>query len=129
VATADGTALAHILHGDGSTPVDLDLVATTTFVYPPAAFVGKVGDAANQSGTLVPLAQNILAPETEHASDFYRIGVDPSSGALSGAEIICDSAADNIALFAALLAAKAPADVLSRTTPIHPSFAEEFFKD
>jgi glutathione reductase (NADPH) len=43
VATADGTAPAQMLHGDGADPVDLDLVATTTFFHPPAAFVGDLG--------------------------------------------------------------------------------------
>ena len=129
VATADVTALAHMLHCDGAATVDLDLVATTTFVYPPAAFVGSVGDAPELAGKVVALVQNILAPDSARAPDFYKIGFDEATGAMTGAPIISDSAPDLIALCAALIAAKAPASAFTEATAIHPSFAEEFFGD
>jgi glutathione reductase (NADPH) len=125
VATADGTALAHILHGDGAVAVDLGFVATTSFVYPPAAFVGSIGDDPLYHGTLAPLAENVLGQADD--PDFYQI--DATDGTLSGAAIAADGAENIIAMAAALIAAKAPADTLTKATPVHPSFAEEFFTD
>lgn len=129
VATADGTALAHMLHGQGGTLVDLNLVATTTFVYPPAAFVGAVGQGEVREGCATPLSDSVLAPSEAQASDLYRIGVDPQTRALTGVQLVADGAEDMIALAAALVAARAPAETLAQATPIHPSFAEEFFRD
>jgi glutathione reductase (NADPH) len=126
VATADGTALAHMLHGNGAEAVDLDLVATTTFVYPPAAFVGGIGNEILRSGDLTPLAQNVMS-DVEHNEAFYQINAE--NDVLTGAAIATHGAEDIIAMAAALIAAKAPVASLTKATPVHPSFAEEFFTE
>jgi len=126
VATADGTALAHMLHGNGAKAADLDLVATTTFVYPPAAFVGETGDAALRCGKLTPLAQNVLS-NADRDEAFYQINT--KNDILTGAAIAAHGAEDIIAMAAALIAAKSQASALTKATPVHPSFAEEFFSE
>ena len=126
VATADGTALAHMLHGNGAEAADLDLVATTTFVYPPAAFVGQTGDETLRCGRLTPLAQNVLS-NADHDEAFYQIST--TNDVLTGAAIAAHGAEDIIAMAAALIAAKSPASALTKATPVHPSFAEEFFNE
>lgn len=124
VATADGTQLAHILHGQGGALLDLDDVATTTFVYPPAAFVGDTGNTP-RAGTFRPLSNNILTDASGPEPQLYRVGFD-RSGTLTGAEIVADHAEDLIALLASLRKAGAQAHDLDRVIPVHPSFAEEF---
>lgn len=126
VATADGTALAHMLHGQGADAVDLDLVATTTFVYPPAAFVGDTDSETLRSSDITPLAQNVLSPGDRN-TDFYQINADADE--LTGVAIAAHGAEDIIAMAAALIAAKAPVQSLTNATPVHPSFAEEFFTE
>ncbi|PJI84491.1 glutathione reductase (NADPH) [Yoonia maricola] len=126
VATADGTALAHMLHGGDAEAVSLDLVATTAFVYPPAAFVGDTSGTTLRSGDLTPLAQNVLSSANRNTA-FYQINADDD--ALTGVAIAAHGAEDIIALAAALIAAKAPAVSLTKATPVHPSFAEEFFAE
>ncbi|WP_223425070.1 dihydrolipoyl dehydrogenase family protein [Tateyamaria pelophila] len=128
VASADGTVLAHKLHGNGASAIDLDLVATTTFVYPPAAHVGTVGHAPAREGCVTPLEKNVMASNPA-ASDFYQICADESSNALIGAAIAARGAEDIIAMAGALIAAKAKVDAFTAATPVHPSFAEEFFSD
>lgn len=127
VATADGTTLAHILHGDGATPVDLDLVATTAFLYPPAAFVGTCGNSPHSSDTVTPLEKNIITPSSDHDPDFFAINVDDAAQVINGVALAAEKAEDLIAMAAALIAAKASPDAFKAATPIHPSFAEEFF--
>ncbi|WP_187432060.1 Glutathione amide reductase (plasmid) [Roseobacter fucihabitans] len=126
VATADGTALAHMLYGNGAEAVDLDLVATTTFVYPPAAFVGETSIETLRSGDLTPLAQNVLS-DVDHNEAFYQINAERDI--LRGAAIAAHGAEDIIAMAAALIAAKAPVTSLTKATPVHPSFAEEYFTE
>ncbi|WP_296417776.1 dihydrolipoyl dehydrogenase family protein [Pseudooctadecabacter sp.] len=125
VATADGTALAHMLHGDGATLTDLDHMATTTFVYPPAAFVGQVDEEAARSGTFRPLSDDILTRADGRDPQMFRIGLD-KDGTLTGAQIVAAHAEDLIALLAALRRAGGTATDLDRIIPVHPSFAEEF---
>nr|WP_282128849.1 FAD-dependent oxidoreductase [Roseobacter litoralis] len=128
VATADGTTLAHMLHGQGATVANLDLVATTAFVYPPAAFVGSTNNTKGKSGTVTPLAQNVLG-QSSHDPDFYQLSVDEKNKTLTGAAIAAEGAEDIIAMASALIAAKASADAFTDATPVHPSFAEEFFSN
>ena len=129
VATADGTALAHMLFGQGATAIDLDLVATTTFVYPPAAFVGAANDTVTKQDALTPLAENVLSDKTDHASDFYQLSFASEGGRMTGAQIVASGAEDMIAFAAAMIAAKTPATSFERATAVHPSFAEEFFPE
>lgn len=124
VATSDGTVLARMLHGEGGELISLNDVATTTFVYPPAAFVGSV-DKANLQGTLRPLSENVLTAADGKEPAMYRIGFD-SAQRLSGAQIVADHAEDLIALLASLKRAGATRSALERVIPIHPSTAEEF---
>lgn len=124
VATADGTALAHMLHGDGAQLIDLDHVATTTFVYPPASFVGDVENGV-RAGTYRPLSDNILTKAHGAGPQMFRLGFD-DGGALTGAQIAAEHAEDLIALMAALRRSAATQADLDRIIPIHPSFAEEF---
>jgi len=162
VATADGATLAHILHGEGvkgqreadqsrqdsgspddsvasecardprTMPIDLKLVATTAFTYPPASFVGTVSDDPDESkraGEVTPLSQNVLAPQQHYKPAFYRLGFNPETAELTGAQLVCESAPDLIAMAAAMVAARTQASTFSTATAIHPSFAEEFFSE
>ena len=116
VATADGTALANMLHGQGGQPVDLDLVATTAFVYPPAAFVGTVGQVQVREGCSTPLSDSVLAAGDKQSRDLFRIGFDPQARSLTGVQLVAEGAEDMIGLAAALVAAGASAESLAQAT-------------
>lgn len=128
VATADGTQLANNLHGCGGQLRDLENVATTAFVYPPAAYVGDVDNPAARSGTFRPLSADILTQAEGPDPALYRIGTDPQ-GCLTGAQIVADHAEDMIALLAALRISGAKLSELDKVVPVHPSFVEEFLEN
>ncbi|WP_424968889.1 dihydrolipoyl dehydrogenase family protein [Dinoroseobacter sp. S375] len=127
VATADGTTLAEMLFGEGGTLIDLDSVATTTFVYPPASYIGTVPEDASRAAQFRPLSDHILTDAQGPEPELYRIGIDPETQAITGAQIVAEKSEDMIALLAALRTAGAAAPSLDRTVAVHPSFAEEFF--
>jgi len=128
VATSDGKTLAKMLHGAGCRQIDLDLVSTTTFAYPPAAYIGTQSDEPFASDSVIRLSDAVLHTSPECTKHYYRFDADPQ-GHLIGAQIMADGAEDMIALMAALIAAKAPTSAFVQATGVHPSFAEEFFSD
>lgn len=128
VATADGTTLAHILYGDAAGPPDLTYVATTAFVYPPAAYVGTIGDEPLHEGTVTPLPAQVLRASDGPDPAFYQLHFD-GAGRMQGAAIAAEGAENMIAFAAAMLASGAQAESLVRATAIHPSFSEEFFSE
>lgn len=125
VATRDGGVLADILFGSGGTPIDLNRVARTAFVYPPVSQVGQVG----AKGTL----------RTEKGTDlyggvlrshgpcrlFHKLVFD-EHGQLQLACLSGEGAEDSIAVLAAMMGQGPAQTLLCEATGIHPSFSEEF---
>ncbi|MFQ6551432.1 dihydrolipoyl dehydrogenase family protein [Aestuariibius insulae] len=123
VATRDGEALADILFGEGARLVDLDLVSSATFLYPPIAQVGETESGTAFDGITTPLPSGVLSAETIEV--YGKINSDSATGQLKGAVLIGHSAADEIAWIASCLAAGGRSEDLTKATAVHPTLAEE----
>lgn len=122
VATRDGETLAAQLFGEWRAPVDLSLVATTAFLYPPHAQVGTLGPG--DVITSEPLgAEVVIAKEKAEDADFFRLAFDGDR--LSGAALAAAGAGDIIAAFGSLISARASRDDLGAATGVHPTAMEE----
>ncbi|WP_164870905.1 dihydrolipoyl dehydrogenase family protein [Mesobaculum littorinae] len=133
VATRDGTALADTLFGEGGDFADLGLVATTAFVYPPVAQVGRTEAAAREAGTEVEaisdtardLSSGVLTPEGRDGTQFYKLVRETASGRLIGAALMAYGAEDMIATTGMALASAPDRACVARPTGVHPTFGEE----
>ncbi|MFQ6547344.1 dihydrolipoyl dehydrogenase family protein [Aestuariibius sp. 2305UL40-4] len=123
VATRDGEALADILFGQGAPPIDLDLVATATFLHPPMGQVGQPDTGDLLQGDTTPLPEGTVWQTGAVA--YGKVARDPDTQKVIGAVLIGESAADEIAWAAAAIAGELDdADLLSATA-VHPTLAEE----
>ncbi|MEM7688986.1 MAG: FAD-dependent oxidoreductase [Pseudomonadota bacterium] len=121
VARDDGRVLALRLFGDASAQaVPSEHVATTAFLLPPLAEVGQRDDH-DLHATLDPLEEGVLACGARHG---WALSFD-EDGAVIGAALAADGAANAAAPLAQLVALGAPRASFERLLPIHPSTAEE----
>ncbi|WP_102108307.1 dihydrolipoyl dehydrogenase family protein [Oceaniglobus roseus] len=119
VAIDDGRVLAERLFGDGAArPCDLDRVATTAFLLPPVAEVGRK-DTLKRKDTSTPLENTVFGGT---ACDFWAYGTD--RGGLSAVALVGDGVAEAIGIAAQLIAAGHPTSHFDRALPVHPTMAE-----
>ena len=122
VATRDGETLADQLFGDWRAPIDLGLVATTAFLFPPHSQVGDAeGGKAKRSD---PLRAGVTMAEGKAGDlDFFALAHERDR--LTGAALAFDGAEEAIATLGALIAAGGGKDDLTAATGVHPTPAEE----
>lgn len=122
VATRDGETLAEQLFGAARAPVDLSLVATTAFLFPPHAQVGDLDGAETTHSD--PLGAGVVRSEDDaEDADMFRMAY--SNDRLTGVALATEGAGDIIAAFGALIAAGAMRSDLEASTGVHPTTIEE----
>jgi len=121
VARADGQTLADQLFTDTKPdPIDLNLVATTAFVFPPIGEVGTV-DKITEINTFTAMDSMI---EGDDLSEGWALQFSDDDH-LSGAAVVGHAAAEAVSYAAQLIHAKRKRGDLKRATAVHPSRAEE----
>jgi pyruvate/2-oxoglutarate dehydrogenase complex dihydrolipoamide dehydrogenase (E3) component len=101
----------------------------TVFTDPPVAGVGLSERQARQGGidyevATMPFGNIARAIETDQRAGLLKVLIDPLSERILGARVMGSAAGELIHVYAALMAARAPARVLVDTQMVHPTFAE-----
>jgi len=96
---------------------------------PQVAGVGLTEKAARAAGVAhevarMPFSHVARAIETDEKAGVLKVLVDPSSERILGASIVGAEAGELIHVFAALIAAGAPARAIVEMEAVHPAFAE-----
>lgn len=121
VAREDGTTLAKQLFGAPETPqIDLNLVATTAFVFPPIGEVGKT-DAISEITTFTAMESMI---GDDGLNEGWGLQRDSDDG-LQGVAVVGHSAAESISWAAQVLRSQPTRQEMNQPTAIHLGKAEE----
>ena len=99
------------------------------FIDPPLARIGMTESEARESGRRVLVGKRLMkhvgrARERSETSGFIKILVDADSEQILGATILGVNGDEAVHALLAVMYAKAPYTVLSRSVPIHPTVAE-----
>jgi pyruvate/2-oxoglutarate dehydrogenase complex dihydrolipoamide dehydrogenase (E3) component len=105
------------------------IIPYTAYTDPQVAGVGLTEREAKQRGiryeaASMPFGRVARAIETDETAGVLKVLVDPGTERILGAAIVGAAAGELIHVFAALMAAKAPARALVDLEAVHPSFAE-----
>jgi pyruvate/2-oxoglutarate dehydrogenase complex dihydrolipoamide dehydrogenase (E3) component len=105
------------------------VIPYTAYTDPQVAGVGLTEREAKQRGVRyeaasMPFGRIARAIETDETAGVLKVLVDPDTELILGASIVGAEAGELIHVFAALIAAKAPARAIVDAEAVHPSFAE-----
>ncbi|HYG68187.1 MAG TPA: mercuric reductase, partial [Anaeromyxobacteraceae bacterium] len=105
------------------------IVAYTAYTDPQVAGVGLTERAARKKGVryevaTLPFSSVARATETDETAGLLKVLVDPETDRILGAFVVGAEAGELIHVFAALMAANAPARAIVEMEAVHPSFAE-----
>ena len=131
VATAEGTALARNLYGDGGGRVSYDDIPTCVFSQPNLGTVGVTEAEAHEKYGEVAVYKTRFRPMKFTMTDsdektFMKLLVDKTSDRVVGVHMIGPDAGEIIQGMAIALKAGATKAQFDATLGIHPTSAEEF---
>jgi glutathione reductase (NADPH) len=121
VAREDGDTLARQLFDTPDiTPIDLELVSTTAFVFPP---IGEAGDTSGARDITRFTAMETILQDTS-TQEGWAISTS-EKGALNGIAVTGHAAAEAASWGARVIEAGQDGDRAAKATAVHPSAAEE----
>ncbi len=128
VATAQGLACVERLFG-GAPETDLQLIPGCVYSRPEIASVGLTEAQAKAAGIPVAAAKALMGGNARTLivggdRGFIKLVANAETGALIGAQLMCERATDLVAEFSAAIANHLTARQLLRAMRAHPTFSE-----
>lgn len=131
VALAEGMALVHSLYGEGSPPVDYELIPTAVFCQPSIGTVGLSEEQARERHDNIKVfrsefraLKHTLSGSEERT--LMKMIVDADTDRVLGVHMVGADAGEIIQGIGVALKAGATKAVFDSTIGIHPTAAEEF---
>ena len=128
VASAQGTAVAERLAGHAPL-CDLNTVPSCIYTEPEIASVGLTADEAKAQGRAVKTGKCLMGANgrtviAEGERGFIKLVADAETGALLGAQLMCERATDLISELTCAVVNGLTTDQLKRAMRPHPTFGE-----
>lgn len=121
VAREDGKTLAaQMFSDDNPQPIDLNLVATTAFVFPPIGEVGNTDDLSDM--TTFTAMESLIVSDAQDEGWAVRT---TDEDRLAGVAVVGHAAAEAISWAAQVVNCKPSRSQMKAATAVHPSKAEE----
>lgn len=131
VALAEGTAVANLLYGGSTAPVDYRYIPSCIFSQPNIGTVGLTEEQAKQQYEAIDVYRSSFTPmkHTLSGSDektLMKMIVDKTTDKVLGVHMVGSDAGEIIQGIAVALKAGATKSIFDSTIGIHPTAAEEF---
>ena len=127
-AAAQGINAVSILAGK-EPPIDLSVVPSCVYVRPEMASVGRTEAQCKEAGIPVKTAKYLTGSNGRSliagaGRGFIKVVYDGESGAVLGAQLLCERATDLVGEFASAVSRGETLEDMARVIRAHPTFAE-----
>lgn len=127
-AAAQGINAVSILAGK-EPPMDLSVVPSCVYVRPEMASVGRTEAQCKEAGIPVKTAKYLTGSNGRSliagaGRGFIKVVYDGESGAVLGAQLLCERATDLVGEFASAVSRGETLEDMARVIRAHPTFAE-----
>lgn len=127
-AAAQGINAVSMLAGR-EPPMDLSVVPSCVYVRPEMASVGRTEAQYKEAGIPVKTAKYLTGSNsrsviTDAGRGFIKVVYDGETGAVLGAQLLCERATDLVGEFASAISRRETLEDMARVIHAHPTFAE-----